>query len=84
MALESTTPHAEAIAEADNPADLGIQGDAAAEPGAKVAECDSGVVEVSNLINARLELLEGDVYVRPPLPQALVTVVGLVALDVGK
>jgi hypothetical protein len=51
--LVGTTPHSEAVAKPDNPADFGIEADAAPEPGTKMAECDGSVVEVTNLINRR-------------------------------
>jgi hypothetical protein len=84
VALVSATPHGETIAVAGEPADFRIQRDAAPEPGAKVAQCEDGVAEVSNLLNTRLKLLEGGVHIRPPLPEALVTVVGLVALNLRR
>jgi hypothetical protein len=84
MALVCAPPHRKTIAVSGEPADCRIQRDAAPEPGAKVAECENGVAEVSDLLNARLKLLEGGVHVRPPLPETLVTVVGLIALDLGR
>jgi hypothetical protein len=44
-------------------------------------ECEDGVPEVSNVLNARLKLIEGGVHVRPPLPETLVTAVDVVALN---
>src|SRR5215211_2089733 len=84
MALVGTTPHREAIAEAEDPADLGIQGDAAPKPRAKTAQRQNDVTAVSNLVDARLELLEGGDHVRPPPPHPFVPVVGHVALDLGR
>jgi hypothetical protein len=84
MALVCASPHAKTIAVAGEPADFRIQGDAAPEPGAKVAEGEDCVAEVTNLVNTRLKLLEGGVHVRPPLLETLVTVVDLVALNLRR
>jgi SnoaL-like domain len=84
MALVCPTPDAKTVAVAGEPADLRIQGDAAPEPGAKPAEREDGVPEVSNLLDTRFDFLERGVHVRPPSPEALVTVVGVVALDLRR
>src|SRR6476661_3784128 len=84
MALVSATPDGEATAEADYPADFAIEGDAAPEPGAKVTERQNDVALVSNLVDARLKLLEGGVQVRPPRPDPFVSAVGHVALDLRR
>jgi hypothetical protein len=81
MALVCPTPHAKTVAVAGEPADFRIQRDAAPEPGVKPAEREDGVAEVSDLLNTRLDFLKRGVHVRPPSPQALVTVVGVVALN---
>jgi hypothetical protein len=79
MTLVCAPPHRKTIAVAGAPTVLRVQGDAALEPGAKMPECEDRVAEVSNVLDTCLELLEGGVHVRPPLPEALVTVVGVVA-----
>src|SRR5919108_3310280 len=84
MALVGTTPNSEAILEAENPADFGIQGDAAPEPGAKAAKRHDDVVLVLDLVDTRLELLEGRVQVGPPPLDALVAVVRDVAFDLRR
>src|SRR5262245_61319488 len=82
MALVCATPHAQAIAETDEPADFRIQADAAPEPGAKLAESEDGVTEIPNLPNADTKLLEGGVHIRPPVLEAFVTVIGVVTLSI--
>jgi hypothetical protein len=53
MTLVCAAPHRTTTAVAGEPADFSVQGDAAPEPGAKVAECENGIAEVSNILNAR-------------------------------
>ena len=84
MALVSTTPHGEAVAEVDHPADFGIQGDAAPEPGAKTAERHDDVAFVQNLVDTRLKLHERGVQIRPPSPDPLVSLVCHVTLDLRR
>ena len=47
------------------------------------SECENDVAEVSNVINARLKLLEGRVQVRKPLPETLVAAEAYAALDLS-
>jgi len=54
MAFVCATPHGEAIAEADHPADFAIQRDAASEPGVKMAERENDVALASNLVDGCL------------------------------
>jgi hypothetical protein len=84
MAFVCPTPDAKTVAVAGEPADLRVQRDAAPEPGAKPAEREDGVAEVSNLLQSRLDFLERGVQVRPPSSEALVTVVGVVPLDLRR
>ena len=83
VALVCATPHAKTVAVAGEPAEFRIQRDAALEPGAKPAEREDGVPEVSNLLHTRLDFLEGGVPFADT-PEALVTVVGVVALDLRR
>src|SRR3954447_7996474 len=80
MALISPAPHGEAVAEAEYPANFGVQGDSAPEPGAKTAKRQHDFALVSNVVDGRLKLLKGGGEVRPPSPDPLVSLVSHVAL----